>query len=119
MTDSEINRLCAVAMGWHTGPLASKVVPYKVNDCAIIAGNDRGGESVYDPLHDDAQCFALVKKFRLRIAPMILCTSKGNSKTWMAEYCTDSALYGYESGADLNRAICECVANCETHHFAP
>lgn len=100
MTDLEMTKLCAEAMGWHTRGPASKVVAYKVSDCAIVAGNDRGGESVYDPLRDDAQAMALVKKLDLSI-------QKTNTGYW--QVC------GWHSGGyifsdDLNRAIVECAA---------
>ena len=104
MTDLEITRHCAEAMGWHTGRLASKVVAYSVRDCAIIAGNDHGGESVYDPLHDDAQAMALVKKFK----PMIDTYFDG---TWVVGSGWHGAVQ--IENTDLNRAICECVAKLQ------
>lgn len=109
MTDLEMVRACAEAMGWHTGKPASKVVAYPVNGCAIIAGNDRGGESVYDPLHDDAQCFALVKRFRISIK------SAGEvGDPWCVEpHINPSGGYVttcIDDAPDLNHAICECVA---------
>jgi len=93
MTDLQITRLCARAMGWHTGEQAKKVVCFDVKDSAIIAGNDQGGESVYDPLNDDGQAMALFNKFKL------------------FEAIRDGSL-------DLNvenpnRAMCEFVANMQ------
>lgn len=98
MDDLEINRRCAKKSGWHTGRKASEVVAFKVTKSAIIAGNDAGGESVYDPLHDDAQAMALVKRFHITTLP----TAMG----WTA-VC---AFTGSREHQDLNHAICECVA---------
>ena len=68
MSDEELNRRCAWACGWYTGMQAIKIVAYQgVHDCAVIASNDQGGESVWDPLHDDAQAFGLLKRFGLQI----------------------------------------------------
>lgn len=111
LTDLEITRLCAKAMGWHVGGLASKHVAFKVNNCAIIAGNDRGGESVYDPLHDDAQCFALVKRFRLNIEAIEV-------DYWSVINEEDATKHGHDvmkigSDKSLNRAVCICVAQME------
>ena len=55
----------------------------------------------YDPLHDDAQAMALVKKFGLGI----LHTPKG----WYAQVDPREAIRN-EASPDLNRAIVECVA---------
>ena len=58
---------------------------------------------LYDPLHDDAQAMAMVKKFRIKCAPII----NRNQKTWWACY---EANYTNVESENLNRAICECVA---------
>lgn len=98
MSDLELNTLAAQAMGWHTGRPASKVVAYPVSECAIIAGNEQGGESVYDPLHDDAQAMALVKRFRKEFE------LGGLLRHVFMEWA--------ELGPDdLNRAIVQCVAH--------
>ena len=52
----------------------------------------------YDPLHDDAQCFALVKKFRIYLDPDF-------NDQWQAVSEDTEAL-----NADLNRAVVESVA---------
>lgn len=107
MTDLEMTRLCALSMGWYTGKPANKVVAYEVSDSAIIAANDKGGESVYDPLHDDAQAMALVKKFSLDIE--YRWTAKG-PKPYVR-----GTVDGWETTGhfDLNRAICEVVAKMQ------
>lgn len=92
MTDLEITRLCAEALGirvrlWGDTP-ASKCWVY-------------GATVTYAPLHDDAQCMALVKKFRLQIDP--------HDDRWnVALPDITGALE-----EDLNRAVCKCVAQTQ------
>ena len=94
MTDLEITKLCAEAMwfsdGWneHRKGLVFLAADY----------------SAYDPLHDDSQAMALVKRYphecleamkRELITPPVL----PNKRLLRA--------------TDLNRAICECVARIQ------
>ena len=80
MTDLEMTKLCAEAMG--------------------PSGRD---ERTYDPLHDDAQAMALVKKFQINIA-------------WyevnMPRPTFEPTVYMWRK-KDLNRAIVECVAKMQ------
>ena len=85
MTNLEITRLCAEAMGHST--------PHEVRGKMMLANS-----TIYDPLHDDAQAMALVKKCVLGLA-------------WSGYW----SVYEQGNGAigshiDLNRAICECCA---------
>lgn len=80
MTDLEITKLCAEAMG---------VNPTTAERCPICSGTH--GAMLYDPLHDDAQAMALMKKFRLWIDLDAVDAHKG----------------------DLNRVICEYVAQMQ------
>jgi hypothetical protein len=58
----------------------------------------------YDPLYNDAQAMALVKKFKLCIDPF----SEDGSNCWVVWHPSkDVRNLG---GLDLNRAIVECVA---------
>ena len=99
MTDLEITKLCAEAMGITIceetrGPLTGKW--FRCDDYDFY--------DEYKPLHDDAQAMALVKKFRLTVA-----TERGSSR-WMV----GPPPHQYESADnDLNRAICECVAKMQ------
>jgi hypothetical protein len=83
MTDAEIVRKCAEAMfdalEWEQRLFA------------------------YDPLHDDAQAMALVKRFKLWIMPHY------EGLAWLVSDANDTDKY-QSSSDDLNRAICECVA---------
>jgi len=86
MTDLEITKACAEAMG------------YKLDDTPQHHVRAYIGMAVQDywPLTDDAQAMALVKKF----AKAIVRRKEGD---WSIN------LNGARN-ADLNRAICECVA---------
>lgn len=63
---------------------------------------------VYDPLHDDTQAMALVKRFRLDILDM-----RG---AWSARFShdDDGEKWSMAEDANLNRAICLCVASIPT-----
>lgn len=81
MTDLELTKLCAEAMGftqWHEKSYW------------------------YEPLTNDAQAMALVKKFELKLHPALL-----GKNSWLVSTC-ETPFYG--AAGTLNRAICECVA---------
>jgi len=64
----------------------------------------------YCPLHDDAQAMAMVKKFELQIHGF----SGKDGREWCVNFpfTETSGFRGYHTfNADLNRAICECVAS--------
>ena len=89
-----MTKLCAEAMGFE------RVVHELSN---IVADYKR-----YDPLHDDAQAMALVKKLRLSI----VATSDG---LWIAgPQGIDRTDFDIEN-VDLNRAIVECVAKIQAN----
>ena len=97
MNELEITRLCAAAMGgWIV-----------IDDTVHLAGDfDAGRNRIkYDPLRNDAQAMALVKKFQLRIG----LAGARLSNLWFAERSSET----YTTSNDLNRAICECVAKMQ------
>lgn len=98
MTDLEITKACAEAMGFklRRGPPDFEYIEIEPN-----------GE-YYNPLHDDAQAMALVKKFRLHIDSNISKTAW--SVFWMSWGGDETVV-----NANLNRAICECVAKLITN----
>lgn len=80
MTDAEITKRCAEAMGLDDRKLA------------ILESGFSGRR--YDPLHEDADAFALLKKY--------------------PGWCLGAMTIELErepDKRDFNRAICECVAN--------
>ena len=101
MDDLEITKLCAEAVDIQCDLLAGRwrIFPYH---------ND-----TYDPLHDDAQAMALVKKCKLGI---LYC----DDDEWQV---VDMRIIGKMSheviAQDLNRAICECVARMQLAKAKP
>ena len=100
MTDLEITKLCADAMGLEVaeqlGMMMSLNTQYEI--------------AIYDPLHNDAQVMALVKKFNLEI----FYEKEHPDDPWLVNCCKYHAAKYSDSvmanSLDLNRAICECVA---------
>jgi hypothetical protein len=103
MTDLEMTKLCAEAMGYHT--LVSNKWPLMVWPSA-----DSQAGFIYNPLHDDAQVMALIRWLvgyneneKLEISNhVVLYAKRGFTYTQFGDF----------SGSDnhLNRAIVECVA---------
>ena len=136
MTDLELTRLCAEAMGVTMLPEwtvcsyrdircekmcmgTSKNCEPMMGECALAEmerriGLDEGkiyGER-YDPLHDDAQAMALVKKFRLTI---IQGPPKPAASSWHVELHSNCDAWN----ENLNRAICECVSHMQQAKASP
>ena len=93
MTDLEITKRCAEAM---------ELRDISSHDERSVWFYDKGVDNVlrYDPLHDDAQAMALVKKLGLHIVFQPMCPD-----TWRVDDTEKDA-----ASPDLNRAICLCVA---------
>lgn len=92
MSDLEMTKLCAEAMRFQVGG--------RCGDAAILV--DGMATTIYEPLTDDAQAMALVKKFRLLV-------DGGN-----AQWCVHGDTAGSGSiNENLNRAIVESVANMQ------
>mgnify|MGYP001573327389 CR=1 FL=1 len=94
MTDLEITKLCAEG----DGSLAAKLYLQAISD--TTGADIKAWLEGYAPLHDDAQAMALVKKFRLDIRQ----GQSGQTTGW---------LVGGVFHPNLNRAICEAVANMQ------
>lgn len=108
MTELEITKLCAEAMGlsWLK----------EFGDCVLLHDSMA---SEYDPLHDDAQAMALVKKFELVVEPPW--ATKETEGMWEISLFSgdddpfDTCIALHEN---LNRAICECVAKMQSAKVA-
>jgi len=108
MTDLEMTKLCAEAMG--------KPIILSTDGLGIghIMINESSGSATsfniynYDPLHDDAQAMALVKKFRLFIA-------HDDTDFWVewAGTIGGKDKVSWRAHPDINRAIVECVAKMQ------
>lgn len=101
MNDLEITRKCAEAMGLTVWPKQLVAGKLAVDGRNILEGGTMC--QVYDPLHNDAQAMALVKKFNINLT-----TCSINDDTEIL-WCADAHTCFHES-ANLNRAICECVS---------
>lgn len=106
MSDLEMVRKCAEAMGWTVKPTNDGSGRFKVYEGEQpIMGLGAGWiMSIYNPLTDDAQAMALVRRFKLRIAWHY------GGNVVRAIYAHPSPVISSQYQADLNRAIVECVA---------
>jgi hypothetical protein len=93
MTDLEMTKLCAEAMG-------ISATETKAGDLGVH--RDASGAVYYNPLHNDAQAMALVKRFSIGIEPWWTCSIFRPEGDY---YATDK---------DLNRAIVQCVVESMT-----
>ncbi|MDO8706998.1 MAG: hypothetical protein Q7J84_18885 [Sulfuricaulis sp.] len=103
MTDLEITRLCAAAVGetWRSD----------LNDDFLYEDSE-GSLRSYTPLHDDAQAMALVKKMSIQIHHHGYAGGKASLTTVSGRMKLDDHPTKV-CGTDLNRAICECVAKMQ------
>ena len=102
MTDLEITKLCAEALDI---PLDIDGIPN------VVSVTDPNAPFLlnrvpWNPLHDDAQAMALVKKLQLFIMP------EHEGLAWHVSDKKDNEKFGVGDD-DLNRAICECVAKMQ------
>ena len=104
MEDLEITRLAAEAMGikvWES-PIRGTIMRHW-----FMSAGHPSVQTEYNPLHDDAQAMALVKKFGMRIA-------EPSSDHWRAAIPNPQIGLDHTSDEqDLNRAICLCVAKMQ------
>ncbi len=98
MTDTEIIKRCAEKMGFEVGVDIHGAVFFKTD------GTKQPYRMDYDPLRDDAQAMALVKRFNLEI----LQQDEGKTVRVRYPWSAPSLMTGWYD--DINRAICECVA---------
>lgn len=96
MTDLEITRLCAEAMG---------ITGWLTQDDPMVTNANGEFIEPYDPIHDDAQAMALVKKWHIQIYYDGKIHDDGEWAT-ESEYAGIGAIH-----SDLNRSICLCIAD--------
>jgi hypothetical protein len=108
VTDLEITRLCAEAMGLSVREWRGPMDNQEPSLCTFhqINAETWMPQQRYDPLHDDAQTMALVKKFDLEIQHYH--TDLGQVIKKYVAYPRVEVINN-----DLNRAICECVAKIQ------
>jgi hypothetical protein len=102
LTDLEMTKLCAEAIDLALCKQHSQDWP-RYFDGSI---GDYGADVRYEPLHDDAQAMALVKKFNL-----------GLGRVWQGDKPAGWSvfLHGEQeiNWTDLNGAIVQCVARMQ------
>ena len=117
MTDLEMTKWCAEAMGYchaayidnpQSYPIVQLVAPstgfkHEKPHFLFIECPSEGEYPEYDPLHDDAQTMALVKKFDIQIEGW-----SGDRNVYILNYAQFVS-----NTKDLNRAIVECVAKMQ------
>ena len=108
-SDIEMVRRCAEAMGIHLVEQTDARLPawaYK----KWPDPDENGGIYDYNPLTDDAQAMALVKKLKLHL---LWISEEDAARTDHAKHLGNlwSVNMGQARNADLNRAIVECVSN--------
>ena len=113
MTDFEITKRCAEAMELPPAEERNGVIYCGGFDTRGFAGQrGRAGGLRYNPLHDDAQAMALVKKLGLSLSR----SNRNNSwNVWLSTFKPKTQI----NQIDLNRAICECVAKMRQTHSSP
>jgi hypothetical protein len=96
MTDLEITKACAEAMGLLGGDTGYALLGRMENH-------------PYDPLHDDGQAMALVRKFHLSL-------DWHGDDGWTAMNSGDGVIRAHN--LNISYAICECVANIQAEKLS-
>lgn len=110
MTDLEMTRLCAEAMGYKE---AHDYESDELPRGSILCVHLPQYHFLYNPLHDDAQAMALVKRFEVELIRW------DENAGWVAQ-CFNSTIRFHSRAwheSDLNRAIVECVAKMQQSKF--
>lgn len=97
MTDLEMTKLCAEAMGY------SEV--HKKGDAVYSKAFGERVPGIYWPIEDDAQAMALVRKYRLCLEPV---GYRGGYRCAFVPWGNAD-----ERGSTINRAIVKCVAKMQ------
>lgn len=100
MTDLEITRMCAKAMGLETVDVWGHPHIRHSKWYDRDTSDEHGALKAYNPLTDDAQAMALVKRFGLNIS-----YHYGKNIVRVSDGLTIKTPYR----DNLNKAICECV----------
>lgn len=106
MTDLEITNLCAKAMGWRPAGTRKDFDRVKAIPVEQFPG---APHYQYAPLADGNACMTFVKKFRLSIN-----SYNKEYQVWPTGIEQGAAGKACSFDADLNRAICLCVAKMHT-----
>ena len=114
MTDLEMTKLCAQAMGF------SSLVAIPITESTHMRHTPP--QYSYNPLHDDAQAMALLKRFNLSCDRWPDHAGRGLPVpiSWRIGHVRgDGFNVDYVMADDLNRAIVECVAKMQSQVRSP
>ena len=106
MTDIEITKRCAEKMEY--AQIDNGTLHLTEDEVDLFHISVGGLPFVYDPLHDDAQAMALVKKCELELIPPYLRATH----MWRVRVAGRDDNH-FATSSNLNRAIVECVAKIQ------
>ena len=107
MTDLEITKLCAEAMGWRP---AKERDDFDVVKAIQVEQFPHAPYYQYAPLKDGSSALALVKKFRINLN---YGWDKWHAYGWDRWHASHGYGNSFGESRDLNHAICECVAKMQ------
>lgn len=89
MTDKELLELAAKAAGIEIRGNANKWIAQGVTELDLLVWNDRGGDSVWNPLIDDGDALRLAVKLKMLVDDI----QKGIAKGHVVAVCDGEAAY--------------------------
>ena len=116
MTDFEITKLCAEAMGWDVYEINPGVWRIRVSDKQVMGLTDDFCSTLHDPLHDDAQAMAL-EDWLIERGNIAYRHYEHSMVLWFTPL--NVAISGpgqeheFKDKAGRRRAICECAAKMQ------
>jgi hypothetical protein len=113
MTDKELLELAAKAAGIEIRGPATKFIASGVTDLDLVIRNDRGGDSVWNPLTDDGDALRLAVELELIVSLDFnsdeRTVSKWSRETYSMQFCIYEPT-GNDSCAATRRAIVRAAA---------
>ena len=106
MDDLTLTKACAEMMGLRYA-IRGNIGGWGNESIELL--DVRNESDHYDPLHDDAQCFALVK-FLIRMGRLHITDRGIMFDPSLVGGWAEPEIYPFDADTDLNRAIVECVA---------
>lgn len=108
-SDLEVVRACARVMGLRVLDYNTLCLSAKEMKLVHVGRTSADLPEVYDPLHDKAQCFALVEKFDMVIERETRDRSLFGVTLFLPVKGRKNATFVVRAEAELARAVCLCV----------
>lgn len=104
MTDLELTKVCADRMGITVQLISKPEFSYAEHPYYCIPTLSDAPNPIYDPLHNDVQAMAMVKRLKLSV---------GFNGGWVCMAADERGMIisGAFHHETINRAIVECVAS--------